>query len=195
MSSSRARFRLVVFDMDGTVFQSHYNWKEIKKDLGIKENILKEIALPGRRCAPRMKRLEEYEYRNSRKTLPNPGIHSLLDALKNRGIMTALNTNNNRENTRYLLEKFQLSFDRVITREHCLWKPDPDSFLHLSRECRCDPREIASVGDSRYDILASRAAGIEAIYIIMGSGSEILAAEYPFVTLFRDFDQLRKMLI
>ena len=36
--------KLAIFDMDGTVFESHLDWKKIKEILGVKSgNILKEI--------------------------------------------------------------------------------------------------------------------------------------------------------
>lgn len=191
MSSETAGCKLAVFDMDGTVFESYYDWGKIKTELGVKENILREIYLDSNRDRVRLQRLEEYEDRNTRRTRPLAGIHSLLSFLKNQGIPAALNTNNSRKNADYLLHKFNLSFDQVITREHKLWKPAPDSFLYLSRIFQCSPGQMISIGDSRYDILASRAAGIDKIYIIYSDQSSRLAQKHPYIRLFRDHAHLR----
>ena len=39
-------FKLAIFDMDGTIFESYLDWTKIKLELGIESNILKELNKP-----------------------------------------------------------------------------------------------------------------------------------------------------
>jgi HAD superfamily hydrolase (TIGR01509 family) len=195
MSGNAEEVKLAVFDMDGTVFESYYDWERIKVELGIRKNILQELFREGTVDLSRVRRLEEYEEMNTRRTRPRPGIRRLLTQLRDRGVPAALNTNNSRKNAEYLLSKFNLSFNEVITRENKLWKPAPDSFLYLGRIFKCHPGQMVSIGDSRYDILASRAAGIDRIFIIYSDQSKQLAQKYPYIRLFRDYTHLETHLI
>jgi HAD superfamily hydrolase (TIGR01509 family) len=158
--------KLAIFDMDGTVFESYLDWSRIRKELEIETNILKEIYNGDRVDYRRLEILERYEADNTLKTRPVRGITEYLSYLRNRGIKTALVTNNNRKNTDFLLEKFDLVFDTVVTRETGLWKPEPDAFYYVMKMFDSKPGEIVSIGDSHYDIRASKAAGIDTIYII-----------------------------
>ena len=123
--------KLAVFDMDGTVFTSHLDWLKIREELNIPPggNILKEIYNNNQVDKKRLEILESYEKENTLKTEPINGIPDFLFYLKKRNIATVLLTNNNRENTHYLLDKFDIEFDLVMTRELKLWKPDPDAFF------------------------------------------------------------------
>ena len=51
------------------------------------------------------------------------GAAELVTLLSERGIATALVTNNSEANTRRLLDRFGLRFDVVLTRDSGLWKP------------------------------------------------------------------------
>lgn len=162
--------KLAIFDMDGTVFESYLDWSRIRKELEIETNILKEIYNGDRVDYRRLEILERYEEDNTMKTKPVRGIFDYLSYLRAREIKTALVTNNNKKNTDFLLTKFNLEFDTVITRETGLWKPDPDAFYYVMKMFDRKPGEIVSIGDSHYDIRASKAAGIDSIFIINADG-------------------------
>ncbi|MCI0470324.1 MAG: HAD family hydrolase [Candidatus Aminicenantes bacterium] len=188
--------RLVIFDMDGTVFESHLDWVKIREDLDInaKGNILKEIYRDGSIDQARLAKLERYEDGNTLITKPIKGIVDFLSFLKCRVISTALVTNNSQKNTEFLLDKFTLSFDMVITRERRLWKPSPDPFLYVMEQFSCDRHETISIGDSRYDVQAANEAGIKNIYIIRNEKA-ILPENTDHIVFFRDFIELKEMLV
>lgn len=158
--------KLAFFDMDGTVFESYLNWSNIKKELDVENrNILREIYQVQQVDHRRLKLLEKHEKENTLKTQPFPGIHEFVTFLKQHGLTLVLITNNNKSNTDYLLKKFKLEFHGVVTREARLWKPDPDAFLYMMKVFSCSPEETISIGDSHYDIEASKRANIANIYI------------------------------
>ncbi|MCK4766153.1 MAG: HAD family phosphatase [Candidatus Aminicenantes bacterium] len=184
--------KLAIFDMDGTVFESYLNWAEIKENLGIESNILKEIYKNNRVDRVKLAKLEGYEEENTLRTAPIKGIAGFLSFLKSRPVDTALVTNNNKKNTAYLLENFSLRFDTVITREKKLWKPSPDPFFHVMDLYRRDVKETIAIGDSHYDVKAAKEAGIANIFIIKNEVSQKLSDND--IVYFKDYHDLKKIL-
>jgi HAD superfamily hydrolase (TIGR01509 family) len=189
--------KLAIFDMDGTVFDSHLDWLKIREELAIERdgNILKEIYRENRVDHDRLEILENYEKENALKTRPIRGISGFLRYLKDRNAAVVLVTNNNRENTYFLLKKFNLTFDLVITREMKLWKPAPDAFLYVMGKYGCKPGETITIGDSHYDVWASRGAHVPHIFIIKSARViRLIDTNAGDVTYFEDYRDLKEML-
>jgi len=166
-------FDVCIFDMDGTIVNSSINWDEVRNELRIDsgKTILEEIIGPDFVDEDKLKKLQEIELKNALKAVPVNGIGIFLEKLNWYNKKTALITNNSEENTSYLLNKFKLKFDIVITREKRMWKPAPDALLHVLETFSIKPDRAISIGDSHFDIKASKSAGIKAIYIINESKS------------------------
>ena len=188
--------KLAIFDMDGTVFDSHLDWLKIREELDIPPggNILAEIYRDNSVDKKRLETLEKYEKENTFKARPINGIAAFLLYLKQRTIDTALLTNNNRGNTSFLLSKYNLDFDLVVTRETGLWKPEPGAFFFAMEKCGCQSEEAVSIGDSHYDVLASHRAKVSNIFLIETSRTVILQQENPGIILFRDYVELKGIL-
>jgi HAD superfamily hydrolase (TIGR01549 family) len=186
--------RLSLFDMDGTVFENHLDWPEIRKVIGIESGDILETLYdkddPGNRR--KMRLLEDFERANAERTTPQKNFREFMRFLKSRHVKTALITNNSRRNTDYLLEKFRLEFDLVMTRETRLWKPNPAPMIWAMNHFNMVPSQTISIGDSRYDIQASYAAGIERIYIIRNSNPGFEPSEK--FALFSDYLELMAIL-
>lgn len=185
--------RLVLFDMDGTVFSSSLDWTELKRQLQVGESHLLQ-SLYGKRDPESRKKmaiLEECERQNTLKARPRRGARRLLHCLDKNGIRTALITNNSSRNTEYLLEKYSFSFHYVLTREKGLWKPDPAPFNHVLAHFKVSPEEAAAVGDSHYDIHASIAAGISRIYILRTRNTP----SNSFATIVSGFHDIRSLIM
>lgn len=182
--------------MDGTIFESYLDWLKIREELKIprSDSILQEIYKDGKIDKVRLEILERYEKENTLKTKPIDGFTQCLRYLETRQIKTALVTNNNKENTDYLLDRFNLRFDLVITREMQLWKPEPDAFFYIMNLYGCTAEEIISIGDSHYDVRASRAAHISAIFIIEKEDRGVPIDSDDGITYFTDYHQLKKIL-
>ncbi len=154
--------------MDGTIFDTDYDWKQIKQELGTGGNPilghLKDLEEPHRSI--KWKILESYERKATKKAVIKEGVPELLDFLHYKNIKTALITNNSRKNVNYLLQKFQLIFDLVITRESGLWKPSGEPLIAAIEKLQISEKEACAVGDSKFDMLAAVEAGIPNIFIL-----------------------------
>ena len=162
------KFKLVIFDMDGTVVEVPYNWKEIRKELQTQGkpilSYLDSLEEPER--SEKWKILERYEDEATRKAVLKEGMREFLDDLSLRRIKKALVTNNSRQNVSFLLKKFNLGFDCIISRESGLWKPSGAPFSAVLKKLRINSREACVIGDSPFDIKAAEEVGISKVFIL-----------------------------
>ncbi len=158
----------VIFDMDGTVVDVPYDWIQIKTDLETQgEPILVYLnSLEEPEKSKKWKVLEKYEYAATRKAKMKFGMRRFLKLLSKKGAKIALVTNNSRNNVSYLLEKFSLEFDCVISRESGLWKPSGAPLLAALKKLGLRKEECCVVGDSHFDIKAANEAGIPYVFIL-----------------------------
>lgn len=163
-----SRIECIIFDMDGTVVDVPYDWPQIKRELDTQEkpilNYLEELNEPER--SKKWNILKKHEKYATQKAVLKNGIVNFIQFIKKNEILTALVTNNSKENVAYLLKKFNLEFDLVMTRESGLWKPSADPFLKVFDHFSLSHKKCCVIGDSQFDITAARKAGIEKIFII-----------------------------
>lgn len=162
------RLKGAIFDMDGTVVDVPYDWGEIKAELKTQgKPILPYIhRLKEPERSEKWKILEKFEYEATQQAKLKPGMREFLGLLSARGVKKALVTNNSRKNVVFLLEKFRLEFDCVISRERGLWKPSGAPLLVALKELQLDKEECCVVGDSHFDVRAAEEAGIPLIFIL-----------------------------
>ena len=160
--------RGALFDMDGTIVDVPYDWARIKKDLNTGDvpilSYLSGLAEPER--SRKWSILARYESEATARAVLKRGMRRFLDFLKRRGIRTALITNNSRENTDILLNRFGLEFDLVTTRESGLWKPSGAPLRAAIKDLGLTEDECCSIGDSHFDIWAAEDAGLRHIFIL-----------------------------
>ncbi|MDH7512180.1 MAG: HAD-IA family hydrolase [Clostridiales bacterium] len=162
------RIRGVIFDLDGTIVEAAYDWSRIRADLGTSGlpilSYLDSLEEPERSRKWRL--LREYEDEATRKARLKKGTREFLHFLTRRGLKKALVTNNSRRNVRFLVRKFRLEFDHVLSRESGLWKPSGAPFKEVMRKLGLKKGECAVVGDSLFDLQAAEEAGIEWVFLI-----------------------------
>ena len=158
----------VIFDMDGTLVDSSYDWPAIRRQLEVTgPSIIDDLNnLPEDVRRARWAELEKIEAEASRVAELHPGVGELRALLADRGLVTALVTNNNDANTRNLLERFGLDYDIVITRDSGMWKPSGAPVAEAARRLGVAPERCLGVGDSHYDILAARDAGFGKVCVL-----------------------------
>jgi len=165
-----ALLKAVLFDMDGTLIHSEYDWPAIRRELGTEgPSIIDALnALPGDQRAERWARLEAIERSASVSAVLVEGTEDLLKLLAERGLKTALVTNNSAENTEELMGRFGLIFDVVITRDSGLYKPSGAPLIEAMRRLGVSGAETIAVGDSNYDLRSAREAGCAQVIIVNG---------------------------
>ena len=99
-----------------------------------------------------------------------PGVTTLLDWLRGKGIALAVVTNKPERYVAPLLaEKGLGEFDWIIGGDTLpVKKPDPAGLLQVMRAAAVSPQQSLFVGDSRNDVLAARAAGVKVVAVSYG---------------------------
>jgi HAD superfamily hydrolase (TIGR01509 family) len=191
-----------LFDLDGTLVDSVYQhvlaWHDALEQEGIELSVwrihrkigmsgglftnilLREtgLSLDASRI-DRLRRLHAAAYnQRSAAIRPLPGARELLAYLSAAGIPWAIATSGRMETARPVLETLGVDFDRVpvVTRDQVRYaKPDPDLFLAAAERLGCSIERASVVGDSVWDMLASRRARALGIGVLSGGyGSEEL---------------------
>jgi len=93
-------------------------------------------------------------------------MKEFLDFLAEKGVKRALVTNNSNKNVNFLLRKFNLQFEVILSRESGLWKPSGSPFEAVLKKLSLKKEEVCVVGDSHFDIEAAQKAGISIVFIL-----------------------------
>jgi phosphoglycolate phosphatase len=171
--------RVCVFDLDHTLINSSLNLVAMALDMR---------ALLESRCGPLPQRDERYRVGeliaycqrqaptleeaiwavaidHERRALADaalePGAREAMASIRAAGWATAIWTNNTREISLAVLERFGLlaSLDLIVTRDDmAALKPDPDGWRLIAKAL--DPSHAVVIGDSWVDGLAAAAAGV-----------------------------------
>ena len=162
--------KAVLFDMDGTIWDSPVDWAKVRAELGIRVDgrpIAQHLAkLPPEERARGERILHAYEAQGVANGRPVPGAGELIEFLHGRGVACVLVTNNSRQSALGVLRRHPLPFDRVFTREEIPMKPDPRAFLIPLSELGVPPQEACVVGDSHLDLIAASKANVAEIILV-----------------------------
>ncbi|MGB8951448.1 MAG: HAD family hydrolase [Candidatus Aminicenantales bacterium] len=180
-----------IFDMDGTIVDVPYDWPLIKAELGAQGvpilTFISGLSEPER--AQKWKILQKYENEATRKAVLKKGMRQFLAFLRDNGIRTALVTNNSGANVRFLLKKFSLAFDCILSRESGFWKPSGAPLRAALERLDLHTDECCAIGDSHFDVKAAEDAGIERIFILNNEKGQF--SSLP-VEIFSDVGALQK---
>jgi HAD superfamily hydrolase (TIGR01509 family) len=157
----------LLFDMDGTLTRPMLDFPTIKREMGIgQQPILEALAEldPARRRDAEAVLHRHEEIAASESTL-NPGCSELLNWVSANAIPYALITRNSRRSVDVVVARHGLKIDVLITRDDCVFKPDPAPLLLACSKLQADPEHAWMIGDGRYDIEAGLASGMKTVWI------------------------------
>jgi len=114
---------------------------------------------------------DRYELSAARTTEMIPGARDSLEEIRSQGYKMGLFTTSGREAMNHILQRFHLEryFEACVSREDApKVKPHP---LHLNRVLEIlgvTPNEALVVGDSSYDAVCAKAAGVRSVGVLSG---------------------------
>lgn len=174
----------VLFDMDGTLVHSVYDWIAIRDALGVAgHSILDEIEAIADPTEREQKRdmLNAFEREASLAATLKDGALELVKFVRDQGLKTALVSNNSLENVSHILQKFGLEFDEVLTRDVGLHKPSGAPLLEVMRRLELRPEHCMYVGDYLFDVQAGLDAGCAQVGILYDETGEFSeGADFTF---------------
>lgn len=181
------KINTVLFDFDGTVMDTNgviiNSWQHTFRTLDGKERSEEEIISTfGEPLAITMEKLlphipveegietyRSYHYDNFSDLISVfPGIVELLKQLKEKGYKTGVVTSRMLHTTKQGLDKFDLNqyFDVVVTCDDTTkHKPDPEPVNIALEKLNAKPEEAIMLGDSMFDILCARNAGVKSVLV------------------------------
>jgi HAD superfamily hydrolase (TIGR01549 family) len=167
--------RGVIFDLDGTLVDSGLDFDAMRREMQLptRQPILEAIAaLPTAQAERCWKILHRHEREGAARARPMPHVEALLALLAQRGLRRAVLTRNSREAAEGCLQRLSTPFDLLLSREDAPPKPDPLGIFKICRAWALHPREVAMVGDFRFDLEAARHAGTRAVLYTQGQSPE-----------------------
>ncbi len=199
------RFDLIVFDWDGTLFDSTALIvrciQNACRDIGAAvpsdadaayviglslQDALRHAVpeLPGERYAELGLRYRHHYFASQHELSMFPGTLAMLHALKARHHWLAVATGKGRRGLDEALAHAQMKglFDATRTADETASKPDPRMLLELMREFGADPGRTLMIGDTTHDLQLARNAGTPRVAVSYGAHDhESFAAFAPLV--------------
>jgi len=179
------KFDAVVFDADGTLFDTetlmHQVWWDVGREMNFTRPAEEYLDFVGLNRAAMLKRMEGYDAsfdrqrfivavseglqaRIEREGVPlKPGVRELLEFLRQMDIPMALATSTHRVRTDRRLELSGLAqyFQATVTGDEVSHgKPHPEMYHTACGKLKVDPARCLAVEDSRNGVLSAHAAGI-----------------------------------
>jgi len=158
--------RGIIFDLDGTITKPYIDFRRLQKELGTKGPILEFIeSLEGKDKKKAYEILDTFELDAAKNSELNENVKEVLQNLHKRKFFTAILTRNKRDSVDYIMDKHQIYFDTVFTRDDAPPKPAPDAIFMICRRWKIEPKNVIVAGDYIYDIEAGRKAGCKTILL------------------------------
>lgn len=181
--------RAVIFDMDGTMFDTEILWGDVMRKLatryGIEFDEKVRIHMMGKKDSESLAVMKDYfhmtvsvdELIRVRRAMiledtglvnATAGLFELLDLLEQKGIKKAIATSSFREFTTKLITQFDIQdrFDAVVTGDDVtISKPDPMIFLEAARLIGVEPGDCLVLEDAQNGVEAAHNAGMKVFAI------------------------------
>lgn len=201
MSLRPRRFDLVVFDWDGTLFDStalivrciQSACRDIGADvpsdrdaayvigLGLIDALKHAVpGLPPERYPDLGRRYRHHYFARQHELVLFPGTLEMLQALKARNHWLAVATGKSRRGLDEALQTAQLKgvFDGTRTADETASKPDPTMLNELMREFGTEPGRTLMIGDTTHDLQLAVNAGTARVGVAFGAHDHMAFDDY-----------------
>ncbi len=191
-------FKLVAFDLDGTLIELNLPFEEIRKALGIKKRFILEAIMEEKDEERRkwmLKVLEEFEIRSAMSARSAYFAKEIVDALGRHGIIRGVITRNSRKSVEIVSKRLGFEFDFVISREDAEPKPSPEPMLLAMRMFGVDARQSLMVGDFIFELISGKRAGAQTALIVTERNSSMVKSFIPYADyVFNSLKELAEFL-
>ncbi|BBN81900.1 haloacid dehalogenase [Pseudoalteromonas sp. A25] len=211
------RYKLVIFDWDGTVMDSVpkivNTLKLAAENVGVAVpsapqaaaiiglSLDKAVAtlFPNERAHwPALVEAYQYQYKHVDNT-PTPlfeGAEQYIQSLHSQGILLAVATGKGRAGLERMFELTGLRNYFVATRtaDEAKSKPNPDMIYQLLQQLNVSAKDAVMIGDSLLDMKLAENAGIDAIAMSCGAASEAALSQTHAKAVCANYEQLASVL-
>lgn len=210
------RYEAVLFDLDGTLIDTRdlilASFRHALRQVLGREDLPDEVLLAGQ-GTPLIQQMRRFDAERAEELArvytefnlrehdalarEFPGVRELLRDLHAEGVRLAVVTSKRREGALLGLRRFGLMpyLHALVfmedTREH---KPSPAPVREALRRLGCAPARAVMVGDSPYDVLSARGAGVEPVGVAWGSHPPQALRDAGATVIVEDVDELRSYL-
>jgi len=212
------RFDLIVFDWDGTLFDStalivrciQQACRDIDVGvpsdadaayvigLGLQDALRHAVPdLPAERYPELGLRYRHHYFASQHELSMFPGTLEMLHALKTRQHRLAVATGKGRRGLDEALAHAQLKglFNATRTADETASKPDPRMLNELMREFGTDPERTLMIGDTTHDLQLARNAGTPRVAVSYGAHDHGSFAEFEPLTIAHSTRELHDWLL
>jgi HAD superfamily hydrolase (TIGR01549 family) len=161
------KFKGIIFDMDGTLTVPEIDFKKIRQELDVNNGVdLLEYpkSLSEKRRKEYFKKLEELEKKAYKNLKFQEGSIRTLNKFIKSGIKLSIVTRNSKSNAGIIIEKLNVNFNPILTREFSYVKPHPGTIHHILSIWNLKSSEILIIGDFEDDMICGRNAGISTCF-------------------------------
>ncbi|MCK6426329.1 MAG: HAD-IA family hydrolase [Burkholderiaceae bacterium] len=212
------RFDLIVFDWDGTLFDSTALIvrciQAACRDLGIAPPSDETAAyviglglhdalqhavpgLPVQRYPELGQRYRHHYFRAQHEVTLFAGVPALLQALRERQHLLAVATGKSRLGLNEALRHADLQglFDATRTADETLSKPHPQMLMELMAELGCDAQRTLMIGDTTHDLQLAANAGTASVAVAYGAHEPARLAGHEPLHVAHSVDELQRWLL
>jgi len=204
--------RAFIFDIDGTLVDSNElhvdSWDRAFRRFGKefpRKKLRAQIGKGSDQYLPEFLTRDEIErfgkalddYRSDLfrkeylpKVRPFPKVRELFQRIRDDGKCSVLASSGKKADTKYYIDLLQIEdliegYTSGDDAEHS--KPAPDIFtVSLKKLGDLPPSDVATVGDTKFDVAAAGKAGLRTIGLICGGTSESILREAGAIAVYRD---------
>lgn len=203
------KYSFFIFDLDGVLLNSinnmNYSWIKTKKKFKLKKGFLsykKLIGLPFNQILKKLsiknnlKEITNYYKKISNKEMNKldlyPDVLKMLNQLKKKKIRFSIVTSKDYQRTKEILKYFKIKpVSLHCPKKNLRGKPYPDQILECLKKNKIKKiKDTCYVGDTNFDYLSSKKAGISFIFCKYGYGKNSV----KFKNKINNFKDLKKFI-